>query len=886
MKTKTHLYTTLAITVMAICILHAQKPFLYDYEEITKTTTSGLELKGSNISKLVWKTNATNSIDELYVGGTNTYAFEQGRLIKKVANTNTKLGTSTYYYNNGKLAKVVYLNEKNSETLKTIEFKKNTIIVYENGQSKPSIELTTDPKGNITQFKEKRSHAKRQYDNKGRIVFEEKKIFDFAGKKHLSTRTENFTYGTEEWYDQQVSKRTSNYETKGRSNNLGKNINYYDKDGNNVYHYFTAGEANETYAESSQYYKYDAKGNWIARATFTNSNQFPTTTLKYFEQRQITYSDGTITGYTDYDIDKLIRAKLKFPKFGNTYSFIRDLTKDTWTLKDPSGNNYVTERIIRLGYMGEDAPFMLDPDNNTLMALTNFKTAPDKTWVEAETISMGYNSFLYINAKKKDFLYINGKPYNKNNHHIVFVDQRKAIIYDDISNTSFYVSYHLDTPKKIYPVTPLPKSTHNAYWTHYVNKEGAKDFLFVENGKTIVPNPKTDIEENGNWYIKTNLGYYLVEAFKKAERGRPNVPKSITKAIYEKAYAKLQKESIKTVTTSKGYIYHKNDNDTFSLTAPSGASIINECIQLGFIDNDYYVYYPKGKDLVKLPNFKSNTTGAYNAEVVIKDQDHFLFTNGKRFVMYCEEKIQDLNALNMGSLTETIYVLSPLNSNRSYTINIPKNKVGISIIKQLEENRENTYWIKTKAADGGDSFLAYRNGGLIKMEDINYVNNETVIFKEGDRHYFISKMNTVKAYEFKKLVPIPKENYLKLKHSLKKVKDILNKTTSSVSKCAGKTQCLLSEAQKAYDNTINNGQSTENAYIAMSNVYVEAYNINPEYAFNMFMQMEGKHLTALLKVIPKDIHGYVRAKAKGVVDDHVKKHGEVKIKTVPYKPKN
>lgn len=330
-----------------------------------------------------------------------------------------------------------------------------------------------------------------------------------------------------------------------------------------------------------------------------------------------------------------------------------------------------------------------------------------------------------------------------------------------------------------------------------------------------------------------------------------------------------------------------------------------------------YVYEKETKTLLELTNFYNISDQNYHpVKTYLKGRDPnyvFLFDDGT-LVFYCEEREVNYSDINILTLNNRVFVMSPKNSKYTYKFLYTKGDVGIVELQKLPVNPINGYWFKTlspKDIRKTDIAIVIDGKDAITSEFMLW-RDEGMGFKIEDKFYNIRTFKSAKVYQANSLAPISEEAYTnaynrfkektmnKLSKDAKRMSEMQEtyyaikndidsqpdtKATSKSVRCNGDISCLLSLSQQEYESTLKNGQSKKEAYQAMAKVFIEVYEQNPDLTYDMIMKMDGKHLMEVLNVVPQEIRTYVRTRSKQQVDAYVKEHGAPKIKTVEYKPK-
>ncbi len=578
---------------------------------LPKTTPEDLQLKG-NIEKLTWIVYSPDPLLFL-VNSTTDYTFKNNKVDIKKFREYAEM--EAFVYNNGKLFGKTWTNGTSSDVIK-YRHKDNTIETYRGEESTPYHITTFNKSGKIIKAKGNRSAFEVQYTNdtpSGEVIKEVERNYNDKGRMTVQ-HTYEYSYSTGNWNGKPVKIRSGKLSSKA-SGNLRYRIltTYYDKKGREIFYQ----EQDSTGYVSNRreyFYKDDARGNWIAKMHYDYKRK----KLEYFEQRQISYADGFVSGRSE--IKKDVVNLIVYPQIKNKYSFNKVNEKGSVHIVDPAGNQ-IAWRVIHLGFGNTNNFYILDEDNYALIELTNFKNTTLNKYQEAKVLNIGNSSFYYEKDKKTHFVCFQGKVIK--NYGVVALSKNYLVFYDKFKDQSLKVTINakksLADQGNIYPLDILPKSKNHAYWSPMEGSNGVRTFIFIENGKYVLPSKETHIMSGVNEYVKTKLGYYLLENHKTKKLASIYIPKTVSESEFNKAKANYKKlistsdkidKFLTKVNTTKKVTTNTNfgcNNDLNCLSRYFNSRISNLTAQGKTKDEAAKI---TGQELESL--FKSNGQLAYN----------------------------------------------------------------------------------------------------------------------------------------------------------------------------------------------------------------------------------------------------------------------------------
>lgn len=154
------------------------------------------------------------------------------------------------------------------------------------------------------------------------------------------------------------------------------------------------------------HYKYDKKGNWIAKAR-KSPNSINDDINYYLYFREIEYADGTTTGSMEFDSD-FAKQYFTTPSYATKDAPLPDYMK---VLQDPTElttvqfqrigksnfkvktaeGNYLTKKVKNLLSPNKKDLIIYHPNSQTYMIATNFydEFTPKQTWIDAKIVGKG-----------------------------------------------------------------------------------------------------------------------------------------------------------------------------------------------------------------------------------------------------------------------------------------------------------------------------------------------------------------------------------------------------------------------------------------------------------------------------------------------------------------
>ena len=345
------------------------------------------------------------------------------------------------------------------------------------------------------------------------------------------------------------------------------------------------------------------------------------------------------------------------------------------------------------------------------------------------------------------------------------------------------------------------------------------------------------------------------------------------------------------------YAYKKNkESNQFWVSDPSGNQIARELKFMGSFNTGHRYYFDKtNAAFLELTNYDKAEDNVYKkARMLSENLSSYGFYDQNTGITSIIEGTYKPASENffLASFGAGYGIFHDAETKQNYYIKTGSEVNAVYPITKLPKSINSAYVFSFVNSEQKKDLLFFENGKNITNQLRALVIDNDVYIKSTVGFYRFKDYNSRPQNSINVPDVIDEKQYNEAIGLLKKDKAESNTakevkasspTKAYVAKCNGNIDCLLRFSEGVFNTTIEKGGSRDEAYTLMSNIYVEAYNENPENAFNMFMKVDGKHMMELLKRLPKEVNTYVRKRASGEVDAYVKKHGKPKIKTVQYK---
>gem|GEM_PF-2717183 len=537
----------LTVLIMFLITLCYSQQLSLDYDsDIPKTSPSQLEVNGS-LKAMVWITYTPDALLGTFSNSTIYYNFKNNLL-------NTRLNVDfndsyTYDYSDGNLQRESWAGSG----LGFYSYKRegNKISKFlDTNMNAPSVTINLNKNDKIVEVKKPTSSYKVTYvDANPNSDIKEKveTIISGDNKDNIIINKTTNVYSTAKWRGLNIKVKTSTYYFENTDTNTKRTttgISFYN-DKNRLVYYKETNPSQEILKESEYFYKDDIKGNWVSKTQFDLKKN----KLIWYEQRQITYSNGLVTGNSSINKNEL--QDLPLPKFKNQYYFKKDQASNNFWLYDNTGVSIVGKLGLN-NYLNTYNIYSIDLMNNNVIELSNFWNIKDNEFHPAKILSQESNSFIVVgNDNDLDFV-INGVLKDIANLKVLKLYDGKSLIFDKSQDKSFVLTIPEKSNSRFFPMEELKPSKNGAYCVAFKTKNNNIYYVFIERGQTVNPNKETFILSGKSEYIKTDLGYYKVENFANAKPNEIYLPKNVLAEDFNKAkdaYDKLM--SIKTPVVEK-----------------------------------------------------------------------------------------------------------------------------------------------------------------------------------------------------------------------------------------------------------------------------------------------------------------------------------------------
>lgn len=567
---------SIIILVLLYAPLVAQQLSLDFDSDIPETKPSQLDIKGE-IKDLIWASYSPSPLYGAFSNGTNIYKF-QNNLVKSL-NAVDWGEAYTYAYNNGLLQSESWAGSTTGYHLH--KRNGNTLSIFSNvNLNKPISVITYDDYDRIVKVEKGTGVFEISYiDNSKNSKIKEKteKIFmhDNKFKVKIMHKTSN-TYSSKVWNNKKYKVETSVQTSEGININnkrITTTESYFDESERLVYSKRFK-EDGTIIEEFEYYYKDDSRGNWIAKSQF----QVAQNRLLWREQRQITYSDGLVTGRSEINKGEL--NNLALPNYKNQYFFKKNPTNGNFWLYDNTGVYLFGETGLN-NFLGTYNVYSIDLTNNSVIELTNFANIKDDKYYPAKVTLENNNSFV-VSGNDGNFRYvINGVMVHHNNLKTIKLFNKELMIFDSASGNTYLIYEPKNKADIFYKMHQVDASQNGAYYIPFKTKDNKTYYVFIENGEAVNPTKETFIMSGKNEFVKTNLGYYKVENFASAKHHEILLPKIATEAEFNDAkasYDKLMNYKIpeKSTTTNVSVATTKTEPSSyFGCGADDGNCLVN-----------------------------------------------------------------------------------------------------------------------------------------------------------------------------------------------------------------------------------------------------------------------------------------------------------------------
>lgn len=349
------------------------------------------------------------------------------------------------------------------------------------------------------------------------------------------------------------------------------------------------------------------------------------------------------------------------------------------------------------------------------------------------------------------------------------------------------------------------------------------------------------------------------------------------------------------------YTYSREGKD-FHVFNSTGEDITNKIVHISNFNTLFdYVFVPNTKTLLKLSYFSAFQNKISVAEKLLEGKDpNYVYLGENDLFFYCEGKIYTDKEVLMSTPNGRIFVISPKDSNYSYSFLYSKNEFGIVSLDLLPPNNNNHYW--SKVLQKGDvsktDFVIYANGGSPEnFENFKIVSGK-FLFSIEDKYYKIENFKTAKLYAFNDLHQISKEEYSdlvlnkqeKAKADISTASNDLDSSTktepSSYFGCSSDDgNCLVNYFNSRVSNLMKEGKTKDEASKLAGHELDQVFKANPELGYFVIMKVNQELMLGIVGGLSKETRSQLRAMAMSEVKGYEDKYGSQKIKTVPYKPK-
>lgn len=371
-------------------------------------------------------------------------------------------------------------------------------------------------------------------------------------------------------------------------------------------------------AVTSNKYKYDKYGNWVANVSILNTTNYAgLPSLPRVSLREITYDNGEITGYknpkdesTALMVDKLIEELMTFNN--------ETVYKYAWK-KNKDGSSYW---FYIEGKLVNDAskPFLFEKDlyvfntkTRGLFLAKDFNNKPDNTYHPAEKqADIGYTSGLWWKTKEGNFSAFNTNGVKlEMSKNFWTKNSKDLVVYGDLEKGEKYLLKDFKTAEysKVYEAKMYHEKNDVA--SKSLSSNGKEDFKCIEGncdngfGKIQLPNNET------------------LEGF--FENSLPFGPCFLNKP----------KANIETFTSFKGD-YNEPHGFEYNYTKNESSVFINRDTNIGLAylinKNEFYVMHLSGSEIKKAIKLEKNANNSCNAGNCQDGAGFYVYNNGTTYM--------------------------------------------------------------------------------------------------------------------------------------------------------------------------------------------------------------------------------------------------------------
>lgn len=348
------------------------------------------------------------------------------------------------------------------------------------------------------------------------------------------------------------------------------------------------------------------------------------------------------------------------------------------------------------------------------------------------------------------------------------------------------------------------------------------------------------------------------------------------------------------------YSYSREGKD-FHVFNSAGQDISDRIVHISnFNSLFYFVFDPETKTLLKLSYLSATQNKISVAEKLFEGKDpNYVYIGDYDLYFYCEGKVMTEKDVLMSTPNRKIFVISPKDSNYSYSFQYSNNEAGMIMLERLPPNRTNYYWSKTLLKDdvSKTDFVVYANGGSPENFEGFKIVSDKFIFSIKDKYYKIENYKTSKLYVFNELHQISKEEYDNLIQNEQQGTKVSLSTESNVSVTENKKKtttnfgcntdgtCLVKYFNTRIPKLIAEGKTKEDASKIAGEELDSVFKREPELGYFVVIKINQDYLIGLMGGLSTESRAQMRAMAMKEVKAYVDKYGAKEIKTVPYKPK-
>ncbi|MEM1320508.1 MAG: hypothetical protein AAGG75_09635 [Bacteroidota bacterium] len=429
-------------------------------------------------------------------------------------------------------------------------------------------------------------------------------------------------------------------------------------------------------------------------------------------------------------------------------------------------------------------------------------------------------------------------------------------------------------------------------------------------------------DEKGNWIIREryklpsgHLESYFQRKITYADGSTNAVPEFDVVTIKNK---KIEVDP-NSYFTFKRYVSRKS----YHIYNVRNKAVNNHAVNMGAMNTDhFFVYYPPTQSVIELTNYqKAANNQRSDAQILSSNLSQYVFNNEQGNYWFMKEgKAIPNNHFTKVELTHDYFVVSFKEEGKSYAIKWPKDKKQnfVRPFQALPPTHNNTYWYSYQLEDGqGKDFVFFEHGKIVRANDTSLYrgilkDGEDLILMTVNNRYRLKNWQEVGVDTLLRTYAVSEleyeqamANYLDQLAKREEAKAAKQAQTAEVAKqpqattaarptganqnnfgCYSSIACLNGKAVQQYKAALATGQSTEQAYEQMAQVFETVYQNKKELSFDMMMKIDGQYTMGLTKALPAEVRAYIRQRSSQAVNQHVKKYGAPKIKTVPYQPKN